>query len=156
MKAINHQITTASAYYICMNTMQDTFYWMSFAGMGFAMLGALLPDIDTRHSRVGRIVPFLSIPIEGILGHRGALHSLLAAFGLWFLCATYEFPWAYSLTFGYIAHLVGDACTKSGVNFFWPISTRYRVPLTPASNGFFEAVTTLGLLCVAVYTGVQS
>lgn len=144
MKALNHQITTASAYYICMSTLPETFNWMSLTGMGFAMVGAILPDIDSRHSTVGRVVPFISIPIQILIGHRGALHSLLAATLLLYFSTSYSFPWALSLTFGYIGHLVGDACTKAGVNFFWPVSTRYRVPLTPASNGFFEFLTTAG------------
>lgn len=151
MKAINHQLTTASAYYILMRTFPETFSWMTYPGIAVAMVGALLPDIDSRHSTVGKVVPFLSIPLQVFLGHRGALHSLLAAAGLLYFSVTFGFPWAMSLTFGYIGHLLGDACTKSGVNFFWPVSKRYRVPLTPASNGVFEFMTTFGCVVAALY-----
>lgn len=143
MQAINHQLTTASAYYIAMTSLPSVTSWMSFTGLGFAMFGALLPDIDTRHSRVGRVVPFLSIPIQALFGHRGALHSLLACALVLWGAMTLEFPWALSLTFGYVSHLIGDACTKAGVNFFWPLTKRYRVPFTPARNGVLETLTTI-------------
>ncbi|USD59065.1 metal-dependent hydrolase [Vibrio sp. SCSIO 43140] len=155
MQAINHQLTTASAYYIAMMTLPSVTSWMSFTGLGFAMLGALLPDIDTRHSRVGRVVPFLSIPIQALFGHRGALHSLLACALVLWGAMTLEFPWALSLTFGYVSHLIGDACTKAGVNFFWPLTKRYRVPLTPASNGVFEAITTFGCVAAAILVATR-
>lgn len=151
MRALNHQLTTGSAYLICMYRWPEFFPWMTIQGTGFALIGALLPDVDCHNSTVGRRLKVISVPIQLVLGHRGALHSLLAAAGLLYIASLLQFPWALSLTFGFLGHLVGDACTRSGVNFFWPLSHRYRVPFTPASNGVLEAITTWSLVLVAIY-----
>jgi membrane-bound metal-dependent hydrolase YbcI (DUF457 family) len=150
MQALNHQLTTGSAYYIAMTTLPSVTHWMSWAGLGVALIGALLPDIDCKDSRVGRLVPFISVPIQALFGHRGALHSLLASGALLYVALFFGFPWALSLTFGYVSHLIGDACTKSGVNFFWPLTKRYRVPFTPARNGVLETLTTIGCVGTAL------
>ena len=44
--------------------------------LGAVTLGSLLPDIDTPRSSIGRVLPFLSIPIERRWGHRTVTHSL--------------------------------------------------------------------------------
>ncbi|MGR5096618.1 metal-dependent hydrolase [Vibrio maritimus] len=151
MNAINHQLTTAAAYVAIYNQQWSTFEFMSLPdGLAFAMLGALLPDIDCRHSTIGRKLPFLSIPIQLVFGHRGALHSLLAAFCLLYFASLAAFPWAQSLTFGFIAHLIGDSCTKAGVNYFWPVSShRFRFPILIARNPLFEYTTSAVLLLLA-------
>ncbi|UJF20260.1 metal-dependent hydrolase (plasmid) [Vibrio sp. SS-MA-C1-2] len=151
MNAINHQLTTGAAYAIAYNSGLPLFSFMSLPeGITLAMVGALLPDIDCRTSRIGRLVPFLSIPIQNLLGHRGAFHSLLAAALL--LYSTVEIigeNWAYSLTFGYVMHLIGDSCTKAGVNYFWPLTTRYRFPILIARNPTFEYITSMSMLVIA-------
>lgn len=151
MQAVNHQLTTGSAYISCMYALPEQFYWMSWPGFVVAMIGALLPDIDHHKSRVGRLLPFISIPLHGLLGHRGALHSLLAVFGIYYLNSFFPIPLVHSLSFGYIGHLVGDMATKSGVNLFWPVSKRFHLPLKPARNGFFEFMTTLICLVLMTY-----
>ncbi|HEY0075473.1 MAG TPA: metal-dependent hydrolase [Abditibacteriaceae bacterium] len=100
---------------------------------GLAMLGALLPDLDAASSllqsaSIKGVQPL--VPLGQVLhrryGHRGFLHSLSALgrvgilssplllldLSLWF------WPWV-SLLLGYLSHLLGDACTKSGVPLFW-------------------------------------
>jgi hypothetical protein len=54
--------------------------------LGAALLGSLLPDIDTPKSSLGRLLPFLSIPIERRWGHRTLTHSLLLVAGLGLVC----------------------------------------------------------------------
>ena len=42
-----------------------------------AMLGSVLPDIDHPTSTVGRLVPWISKPLERNYGHRAVTHSFL-------------------------------------------------------------------------------
>lgn len=104
------------------------------AGMVVAGISALLPDIDTFNSKVGRASPLLSIPIRIIFGHRGVFHSLLAA-GLLFLAAKAMVPgYALYIFLGYLSHLILDALTPQGVKFLWPIPYSFRIPLVPTGS----------------------
>jgi len=42
-----------------------------------AVLGSLAPDIDYPRSTLGRLVPWISKPIEQRFGHRAVTHSLI-------------------------------------------------------------------------------
>ena len=92
-------------------------------------ISALLPDIDKFNSKMGRAAPVLSIPISIIFGHRGFLHSLLAA-GLLYLITLKLLPSyaLYSLV-GYLSHLFLDCLTPSGLPLLWPIPFRFRIPV---------------------------
>ena len=47
---------------------------------------ALIPDIDTPHSKIGSKHPFTSrIHRNFMLGHRGAMHSLLGCLAVFYL-----------------------------------------------------------------------
>jgi len=101
-----------------------------------AALGALLPDIDAgtakiAHLSIGRISPLapVSMMARDAFGHRGITHSIagIALFGGagasiagWFLGV----PGAVALLLGYASHLVGDACTVSGIPVLFPDRTR--------------------------------
>ena len=43
--------------------------------LGCALLGSLMPDLDSPKSAPGRFLPFLSQPIERRWGHRTVTHS---------------------------------------------------------------------------------
>jgi inner membrane protein len=91
--------------------------------IGCALLGSLLPDLDSPHSALGRLLPFLAERIERRWGHRGATHSLLALGGLGLLLlplALLRLPWYAALLMGYLSHLVADCYTKSGAPLFHP------------------------------------
>lgn len=104
------------------------------AGIAVAGITALLPDIDTWESKVGRASPLLSVPLRIIFGHRGMLHSLLAT-GLLFLTAKILVPnYALYIALGYLSHLVLDALTPQGVKFLWPIPYSFRIPLIPTGS----------------------
>lgn len=99
-----------------------TFGWLMLAGYaGFSflilMFAALLPDIDTPDSTLGRFVP-----IHG--KHRTWSHTIWIPL---LICALgYEVtPWFYVLAFGYTWHLVMDSFSACGVCWFWPFQ-KYR------------------------------
>ncbi len=124
--------------------LQDVPTWTSpdlLAPMAvLAALGALLPDLDAsqskiKHLTVAGVTPFapLSLALNRVLGHRGLLHSLLG----WSLATLLFLPLILvtngavplALSLGYASHLLSDACTKSGIPFWYP--RRKRCHLLP-------------------------
>lgn len=98
-------------------------------------LGALLPDVDTTTSTLGRLLYPVAAFIERRFGHRSITHSLagltiaaLLAYSPWLIAdhlpsaSRYQLPATSYVAFviGYASHLVADSMTKSGIPLFWP------------------------------------
>jgi inner membrane protein len=97
-----------------------------------ALLGASLPDLDTRASYVGRILRLTSGMLEQYFGHRSFTHSLLiqvvaGLLAFWLL----PFGFALALIVGWVSHSWADMMTKSGVAWFWPARIRCVLPGNP-------------------------
>ncbi len=91
-------------------------------------LGALLPDLDSQSSPLGRLLPFASRRLEARFGHRGACHSL----GANALLALVTLPvaalfgveaWAL-LSLGFLTHLLLDLLEPRGCMLLWPVTHR--------------------------------
>jgi len=91
-------------------------------------VGALLPDLDSRTSFLGRLLPFFSQPLEARLGHLQIWHT--PAINLLF--ATVSAPlipligaraWAL-LSLGFFIHLLVDLFRPEGILLLWPLSRR--------------------------------
>lgn len=98
---------------------------------GGTVLGSLLPDIDHPSSFIGRRSLGISHILNKLLGHRGLSHSLYAVF-LISLTSLSPLPQNFSqgLTGGYLAHIIGDYFSKTGVPLFSPFSKRrFKFPL---------------------------
>lgn len=92
--------------------------------------GALLPDLDHRHSLLN--MPFrdrLFPSPARLLHHRGATHSLLA----WVLLSspvvvldpfTPLYAMLLATSLGYVLHLLADSLTTAGIPALWPLYTR--------------------------------
>jgi len=97
----------------------------------FAIVGALLPDIDTPKSALGRLLRPLAVGLERHFGHRQATHSLLAL-GLLALATApliyIQRLWFLALLSGYFSHLLIDTTNKSGVPLFFPSPLRAVMP----------------------------
>lgn len=116
-----------------------------------AFFGSLAPDIDHPRSWLGRRLPFISWPLAGLVGHRGITHSLLAVAAavsaiVWWPQLGAGLVMAFAV--GYLAHLLGDAVTESGIPLFWPLSQRVRLPPAVSVGGLGEVVLLLGFLAV--------
>ena len=132
--------------------------------LGGALVGALLPDIDHPKSWLGRRIPFLSLPIAAVFGHRGITHSLLALLGVawalryalaqWSLGAGWGLA-AVGVGVGYLSHLLGDFATHGGVPWLWPLKRRFSLPLTFQTGGVFERLLFIALGLGAVYLLVR-
>lgn len=104
---------------------------LDLPALGMAVIGALLPDGDHPQSWVGRWVPFLSLPLARLFGHRGITHSVLAVV----LCGA-VLRWdgvrrslADPLVVGYLSHLAADLLTDSGLRLAWPLRARIAFPV---------------------------
>jgi inner membrane protein len=117
----------------------------------FAVLGALLPDVDTPTSLIGKLCLPLARLLERRFGHRTVTHSLLglALFAgpvAPLVLITPQWPLAFGL--GYLSHLLIDCANKSGTPLFYPSPLR---AVLPRSEGLRIAVgspaeTVLGLV----------
>jgi len=122
MKATTHIGFAGLLYLILLTT----------AGVGLTALNALavataavIPDIDSGASLVGRVFPPLTRAIERKFGHRTLTHSLsvvlcLALLSLVPLLAGIDVFACVIL--GYASHLILDTCTPNGVRLFYPFS----------------------------------
>lgn len=127
---------------------------------GIGGLAALLPDIDSPHSRLGRIVRPVSDVLNFALGHRGFLHSL---WGMAFLVAIAVFTatfwvesalvWCFVLpvaVLGYLSHLFLDALTPGGVPLLWPRRGNVSLPLVRTGSLLERLLFLPALAAVAV------
>jgi len=117
--------------------------------LAFSILGAIIPDIDTPKSTVGRIFYFVSAPLERRFGHRTITHSFvglliftLAFFliiilpslviGNWTLDILSLAPrWLAAFSISYFSHIVLDMFNKRGSQLFWPDTGRDVIPRNP-------------------------
>jgi inner membrane protein len=100
---------------------------------GFAVLGALLPDVDTTASTIGRLCYPLAWYLERRFGHRGITHSLvglvIAALVSLIFVSFRALSWLSWSAFvaGYLSHLMADSMNKEGIPLFWPNTTYLAV-----------------------------
>lgn len=94
-----------------------------------ALAAALLPDLDSRQSYVGRLLHPVSSWFEDSFGHRTLTHSLLAQTALG-IAAYFALPFGFFLAFvsGWVSHSIADMMTPSGVAWFWPSRIRCVLP----------------------------
>ena len=96
---------------------------LDVAGGAALAVGALLPDIDTTTSDLGKFVKPVSRVLERRFGHRTLTHSLLGmaalALATSWLLLIYPGTWAW-LLLGVASHLILDTCNVVGVPFLWP------------------------------------
>lgn len=104
----------------------------TLAQSAVALGASLIPDLDSRQSYIGRLVPPLSNWIGNRFGHRTLTHSLLAQVCV-FIVAWFLLPFGFflALVAGWVSHVFGDMMTKSGVCWFWPSLARCVLPGNP-------------------------
>ena len=93
------------------------------AGGAALAAGALVPDLDTTTSGLGRFCKPVSGVLERKLGHRTLTHSLLGLAALGLLASPLLLlspsAWAWLLV-GALTHAILDTANITGVPLFWP------------------------------------
>lgn len=79
-------------------------------------IGALLPDIDSSTSLVGRYIPV----IPSVLKHRTITHTFWLAAVLAVICPP--------IAVGVMTHLILDVLNPEGLHPFWPVKWKLRIP----------------------------
>ena len=151
MRAISHAIQGTAGYAIlAVNTDAP----LDSIAIASALAGSLLPDLDSRHSWLGRRLLPLSIPVQMLLGRRGALHSmipLIAGGLLWSQAPPAWEPIIAAALVGYAIHILGDWLSGS-VPLLWPWQRRFSAPVRVRLGGPMEIALTgvIGLVLVGL------
>jgi len=125
--------------------------------VGAGVIGALLPDICHRGSKIGRKFPIVSKLVNMVFGHRSFTHSLL--FLLFMSLVLHSFVPYKAISIGIIigmaSHIVLDMCTKKGVKLFFPATISIRFPLTTKTGSKVENVVLMLLSMLSIYLSYE-
>lgn len=126
-----------------------------------AIAASIAPDLDSRVSTAGKLLPFISRPVEFHFGHRTITHSLLAQIVLCTLAyVLLPEQYALAITVGLVSHSVCDMMTARGVCWFWPSLVRCVIPGSPkyrfeiggwAELTFASVMALCGFLAVGIH-----
>ena len=131
-------------------------------GVGWLLVAvaSLGPDVDLPTSKVGRLLFWLSVPLEQRFGHRTITHSAvgllvvaLIASPLWWVRPLYF----WCVLGGIWSHVWIDMLNVRGADLFWPSPVRVVAPgnrnwrLEVGSKAEMMLLSALLLLTVALY-----
>ncbi|MBL8253472.1 MAG: metal-dependent hydrolase, partial [Candidatus Competibacter sp.] len=135
-------------------------YKPDVVGWLLAATASLGPDVDLPTSKVGRLLFWLSVPLERRFGHRTVTHSAvgllvvaLIASPLWWVRPLYF----WCVLGGTWSHLWIDMLNVRGADLFWPSPVRVVAPgnrnwrLEVGSKAEMVLLSVLLLLTVALY-----
>lgn len=125
--------------------------------VGAGVIGALLPDICHRGSKIGRKFPIVSKLVNMVFGHRSFTHSLLFLLFMSLVLHTFVPYEAISIgiIIGMASHIVLDMCTKKGVKLFFPATISIRFPLTTKTGSKVENVVLMLLSMLSIYLSYE-
>ena len=92
--------------------------------VGVALIASIIPDIDSRFSKIGKKKTFRIL--QFFVKHRGIIHSfpflLIVSVVFWFIFSSIILPFF----LGYASHLLIDGFTKQGIRPFYPFKFRIK------------------------------
>ena len=120
-------------------------------------IGALLPDLDSRALLPGRLIPWISKPLEAELGHLEEWHTPAAAAFLALVTSPLLLlvgvqAW-YLIPLGFLSHLLLDLLAPRGIMLLWPWrNTRYGLfgGMIGAPGGQAERLIAAGLAVIGL------
>ena len=127
-----------------------TVFTLNLPLIASAVVGSILPDIDSSTSIICSVIPF-SGRTFGRLRHRGITHSLVAL-SLTTIASYLIFKsFSVSLGFfvGYLSHILSDMMTVKGVELMWPNRKLYRIGLNIRTGSKLEYVTVSIIILMA-------
>lgn len=137
MKYTTHSIYGILIFLIILKFYPLTFLEKIFV-LALAILGSLLPDIDSHKSKIGKYFFFLNFGCK----HRGWLHSiggLILTTAISILITTMlkiKIIYAIALNTGIFSHIVLDSLNKKGIQPFYPLKKpRLKGPIKMGSLG---------------------
>ena len=121
--------------------------------VGAGVIGALLPDICHRGSKIGRTFPLIAKLVTTVFGHRSFTHSLLFLISMMVLLHML-IPYraiSIGIIIGMASHIILDMCTKKGVKLFFPATVSIRFPLTTKTGRKVEGIVLMLLSMLSIY-----
>ncbi|MFC5628209.1 metal-dependent hydrolase [Aliibacillus thermotolerans] len=152
---------TAGTFVAMNGNMPDTNVTNDIVFGGSLVVGALLPDLCSPRSWIGRRLKFTSILIQQIFGHRTFTHSLLFLLLLYyafdvFTNSIFFVMIQYGLLIGVASHILLDMATPRGVMLFYPVKKYVRFPLTVKTGSLFgENIISILFLSWIIYFHVS-
>lgn len=106
--------------------------WAALAGTGYlnglaCAFGALLPDIDHPQSSIGRILFFISQPINERFGHRGLVHGFVVWIPLLIASIFANLEIIQWIALGGLSHILLDMYNTTGVRAGEPFTSKVFV-----------------------------
>jgi inner membrane protein len=148
-------VAAAAIYKVAADLPPDTLqHELTF--FGAAVLGSLLPDLCHPGSFIGKKTTFLSKTISKTFGHRTITHSWVMVLLVMMLPNWIDWPYEKSLSgglvLGVVSHILLDAATTRGVQLFYPLPIRFRLPLYTKTGSKTEnkIATTISLLAAVL------
>lgn len=157
---------------LAMNTTTDI--TQIVIGVGLAMAGSLLCDIDTATSAYGRKIPGKKHKVVGkngkvryvkkeniiskVFKHRTFTHSILFVFLIWTLIQeiihiggkyNIDLSILQLFTYGVISHIALDLLNYQGLALLYPLPDKFSLPLIRIKTGS-GGDTFVGILCIAL------
>ncbi|HEX7064981.1 MAG TPA: metal-dependent hydrolase [Bacillales bacterium] len=132
-------------------------YPQSLLFFGASAVGAMLPDICHGGSKIGRRIPALARLISFLFGHRTVTHSLLfiVLTGVFLLKLPLPNEISIGILVGASSHLVLDAATTRGIELFWPVRWKARLPIYTHTGGRIESLLFTALCVFIIFFGGQ-
>ncbi|EGS5729501.1 metal-dependent hydrolase [Clostridium perfringens] len=144
-------LTTSSAIAIPILAATNELSIVTCSGVA---LGALLPDIDTPNSFIGKRLKIISRPINSFFGHRGVIHSITPVVILLILSFIFKSSFLWAITFGFLLHLIEDTFSEKGIKWFAPFSElNIRIPfeILRYKTGGLKEYVILGIALTSLY-----
>jgi len=128
--APKHRLETLATYSIQLSVFSSLSPLASgSSGGSSAAAASVIPDLDSKQSYIGRLLPFISGLLESYFGHRTLTHSLVAQAVIGLLAYIFlPFGFFLALVAGYVSHSLADMMTPAGVCWFWPSRIRCVLP----------------------------
>lgn len=126
------------------------------AGIPLMVAGSLLPDLDQPRSIIGKVLFFISAPLNKLVGHRKIVHSALLWLPLAVIGLIYWKPLGW-LALGSLSHCFLDCWNTTGVELCSPItekifvigSRKYRI-----ATGTKVEFIVLGIFLLLIWLGL--
>ena len=118
---------------------------------GIFVLCSMLPDMDLPRSRIGGRHKVISSLLNVVFGHRGFIHTLFPALGLFALFYSFgSLILGIAAFLGYMSHLILDMLTPEGVRLLYPFWDKgFRGFIR--TSGFLEYMFFIVLIVAVVF-----
>ena len=132
---------------LCLNK----FIGLNFSYLHFVIIAisSLVPDIDLKKSKIGKLFKPFSSMINLFFSHRGFFHSLIFMFLCYFILFAFFRDFSNPFLIGFSSHIILDALTVEGIRPFYPFKFKVRGFLK--TGGIVEIILSFLLIGLIIF-----